>query len=167
MEKFVQPKQKGGCLEISFSLLFIFLLLGMGVGGAYYSLDKFQSRINLVSNGIKTDGVITSYEEYWSKDDDGISRKMYSPVISYYDSSNHSHTLYSDYSSSTRAWSKDVTVYFDKKDPSKAIRGGFWHLWFWPFVIFCLSMIPMAIGLFIIKYCINFLFKKNHNNKRI
>ncbi|SIT24634.1 Protein of unknown function [Chryseobacterium ureilyticum] len=164
MKKFTPPKQEDGCLIVSFSLLFTLLLLGMGVGGAYYSLDKFQKHINLVSNGIKTDGLITSYEEHWSKDDDGGYRKMYSPVISYYDSSNKSHTLYSDYSSSTRAWFRDVTVYFDKEDPSKAIRGGFWHLWFWPFVIFCLSMIPMAIGLFVLKYYVDLLFKKNNNN---
>lgn len=160
MKKFNPPKQEDGCLIVSFLLLFMLLLLGMGVGGTYYSINKFQKHINLVSNGIKTDGVITSYEEHWSKDDDGISRKMYSPVISYYDSSNHSHTLYSDYSSSTRAWSKDVSVYFDKEDPSKAIRGGFWHLWFWPFLIFFLSMIPMAIFLFVLKFYMQQLFKR-------
>jgi hypothetical protein len=85
---------------------------------------------------------------------------MYSPVITYYDSSNHSYTLHADYSSSSREWSNDVTVYFDKEDPSKAIRGGFWHLWFWPFIILCLSMIPLGIVLFVLNYYIKSLYKE-------
>ncbi|MBV8325465.1 DUF3592 domain-containing protein [Chryseobacterium sp.] len=145
---------------VSFFLMFLLLFLGMGVGGVYYSYSKFSRNINLVSDGVKTEARITGYEESWSKDSDGNgSTRMYSPVITYYDSSNHSYTLHADYSSSSREWSNDVTVYFDKKDPSRAIRGGFWHLWFWPFIILCLSMIPLGIGLFILNYYIRSLLK--------
>ncbi|OCA73150.1 DUF3592 domain-containing protein [Chryseobacterium arthrosphaerae] len=146
---------------VFFYVVFILLFLGMGVGGIYYSVNKFYSHIILVSDGVKTEARITGYEESWSKDSDGNgSTKMYSPVITYYDSSNHSYTLHADYSSNMREWSNDVTVYFDKENHSKAIRGGFWHLWFWPFVILCLSMIPLGIVLFVLNYYIKSLYKR-------
>ncbi|HCN52141.1 MAG TPA: hypothetical protein DIT10_24185 [Chryseobacterium sp.] len=150
-----------GFWAVFFYIVFILLFLGMGVGGVYYSVNKFYRHINLVSDGVKTEARITGYEESWSKDSDGNgSTKMYSPVITYYDSSNHSYTLHADYSSNMREWSNDVTVYFDKEDHSKAIRGGFWHLWFWPFIILCLSMIPLGIVLFVLNYYIKSLYKR-------
>lgn len=146
---------------VFFSLIFMLLFLAMGVGGAYYSGNKFYRHINLVSVGIKTEGRITGYEESWSKDNDGNGyTRMYSPVITYYDTANRPYELRADYSSSSREWSDDATVYFDKEDPSKAIRGGFWHLWFWPFIILCLSMIPLAIGLFVLNYYSKSLLKR-------
>lgn len=146
---------------VFFSLIFMFLFLGMGVGGVYYSGNKFYRHIHLVSDGIKTAGVITGYEESWSKDDDGTGyTKMYSPVITYYDTSNRSYTLHADYSRNSREWTNDATVYFDKDNPSRAIRGGFWHLWFWPFIILCLSMVPLAIGVFVLLYYVRKLFKR-------
>lgn len=158
--KFNKEKKGDSFWVVFFSVIFMLLFLGMGGGGVYYSYSKFSRHIELVSNGIKTGGNITGYEESWSKDDDGGYTKMYSPIIRYYDTSNQPHELYADYSSSNRAWSDEVTVYFDKDNPSKAIRGGFWHLWFWPFMILCFSMIPLGIGLFVLKYYIDLLFKR-------
>lgn len=146
---------------VFFYVVFILLFLGIGIGGVYYSVNKFYRHISLVSDGVKTEARITGYEESLSKDSDGHGyTRMYSPVITYYDSSNHSYTLHAEYSSNMREWSNDVTVYFDKEDHSKAIRGGFWHLWFWPFVILCLSMIPLGIVLFVLNYYIKSLFKR-------
>lgn len=141
----VQNKQvkSNNFLVVFLSIIFILSFLVMGIGGVYYYCSTIYRHINLVSDGVKTEARITGYKESWSKDGNEIEyTKMYSPVITYYDTSNHSYTLYTDYSSNSREWSNDVTVYFDKKDPSKAIRGGFWHLWCWPFIFLCLYMIP-------------------------
>ena len=153
-------KQKDDFLVVFISVMVMLLFLGMGGGGIYYSYKKFSKHIDLVSHGIKTQGHILHYEESWSKDDDGSYTKMYSPVIEYYDSFDQPHVLNVDYSTSSKAWSNDVVVYFDEKNPNRAIQGGFWQLWFWPFFILCLSMIPLGIGLFVLKYYINILFKR-------
>lgn len=154
-------KRRDNRLIVILAAIFTLLFLAMGIGGVYYNGSKLYRHINLVSNGVKTEARITGYKESWSKDGDEINyTKMYSPVITYYDSSNHSYILNTDYSSNSREWSNDVTVYFDKKDPSNAIRGGFWHLWFGPFIFLCLFMIPLIIGLFVLTYYIGTLKKK-------
>ncbi|AZA93216.1 Protein of uncharacterised function (DUF3592) [Chryseobacterium nakagawai] len=154
-------KKRDSRLVAILATVFTLLFLAMGVGGVYYNGSKLYRHINLVFGGVKTEARITGYKESWSKDGDEINyTKMYSPVITYYDSSNHSYILHADYSSNSKEWSNDVTVYFDKKDPSKAIHSGFWHLWFGPFLFLCLYMIPLVIGLFVIIYYMGTLKKK-------
>ncbi len=141
--------------------IFTLSFLAMGIGGVYYNCSKLYRHVKLVSDGVKTEARITGYKESWSKDGDEIEyTKMYSPVITYYDSSNHSYILHADYSSNSKEWSNDVTVYFDEKDPSKAILGGFWNLWFGPFIFLCLYMIPLIIGLLVLIYYTGTLKKK-------
>ncbi|WP_160136799.1 DUF3592 domain-containing protein [Chryseobacterium sp. c4a] len=148
-------------LVVSLSIIFTLSFLAMGIGGVYYSCSKIYRHIDLVSHGVKTEARITGYKESWSKDSDqDIYTRIYSPIITYYDSSNHSYILHADYGSSSKEWSNDVTVYFDKKDPSNAIHSGFWHLWFLPFVFLCLYMTPLLIGLFVIIYYIQTLKNK-------
>ncbi|WP_250253268.1 hypothetical protein [Chryseobacterium sp. Marseille-Q3244] len=84
-------------------------------------------------------------------------KRFYSPIISYYDAFNRSYNLYADYSSNSKEWSSEVTIYYDKEIPSKAIRGGLWYLWFSPFVVLCLSMIPLGLGLYLLKYNIRLM----------
>ncbi|MEG0926094.1 hypothetical protein [Chryseobacterium sp.] len=91
--KFNKEKKGDSFWVVFFSVIFMLLFLGMGGGGVYYSYSKFSIHLDLVSNGIKTGGNITGYEESWSKDDDGGYTKMYSPIIRYYDTSNKSHEL--------------------------------------------------------------------------
>lgn len=154
-------KKRDNRLIVILATIFTFLFLAIGIGGVYYNGSKLYRHINLVSGGVKTEAKITGYKESWSKDGDEINyTKMYSPVITYYDFSNHSYILHADDSSNSKEWSNDVTVYFDKKDPSKAILGGFWNLWFGPFIFLCLYMIPLVIGLFVIIYYIGTLKKK-------
>lgn len=148
-------------LVVFLSSIFILSFLAMGIGGVYYSCSKIYRHIDLVSNGVKTEARITGYKESWSRDsDEDIYTKIYSPVITYYDSSNRSYILNADYGSNSREWSNDVTVYFDKKDPSNAIHGGFWNLWFLPFVFLCLYMIPITIVIFALIYYMRTLKKK-------
>ncbi|WP_347217738.1 DUF3592 domain-containing protein [Chryseobacterium sp.] len=154
-------KKRESSLVIILATIFTLSFLAMGIGGVYYNGSKLYRHINLVSDGVKTEARITGYKESWSKDGDEINyTKMYSPIITYYDSSNHSYILHTDYSSNSKEWSNDVTVYFDKKDPSKAILGGFWNLWFGPFIFLCLFMTPLVIGLFVLIYYIRTLKKK-------
>jgi hypothetical protein len=154
-------KKRDNRLIVILATIFTLLFLAMGIGGVYYNCSKLYRHVNLVSDGVKTEARITGYKESWSKDGDEIEyTKMYSPVVTYYDSSNHSYILHADYSSNSKEWSNDVTVYFDKKDPSKAIIGGFWNLWFGPFIFLCLYMVPLVIGLFVIIYYIGTLKKK-------
>lgn len=148
-------------LVVFLSSIFILSFLAMGIGGVYYSCSKIYRHIDLVSNGVKTEARITGYKESWSRDsDEDIYTKIYSPVITYYDSSNRSHILNADYGSNSREWSNDVTVYFDKKDPTNAIHGGFWNLWFLPFVFLCFYMIPITIAIFALIYYMRTLKKK-------
>lgn len=154
-------KKRDNRLIVILATIFTLSFLAMGIGGVYYYCSTIYRHINLVSDGVKTEARITGYKESWSKDGDEINyTKMYSPVITYYDSSNHSYTLYADYSSNSKERSNDVTVYFEKKDPSNAIRGGFWNLWFWPFIFLCLYMVPLIVGLLVIIYYIGTLKKK-------
>lgn len=127
------------------------LFLGFGGKGVYYSLDKLYKNSSLVLNGMKTEGHITGYTESRKQENNKYTR-FYSPIISYYDVSNRSYNLYADYSSNSKEWSSEVTIYYDKEIPSKAIRGGLWYLWFSPFVVLCLSMIPIGLGLYLLKY---------------
>ncbi|WP_347217735.1 DUF3592 domain-containing protein [Chryseobacterium sp.] len=134
-----------------FSIVLMLLFLGFGGKGVYYSINTFYKNFSLVFNGVKTQGNITSYTTKRTKDKNKYTN-MYSPIISYYDASNRSYKLYADYSSNSKEWSNEVTVYYDKESPSKAIRGGFWHLWFFPFILLCLCMIPLGLGLYLLKY---------------
>ncbi|KPH13468.1 DUF3592 domain-containing protein [Chryseobacterium sp. ERMR1:04] len=135
----------------------------------YYSIKKYVRHVNLVANGVKTTGIITEYKESWSYGKDSKKRKtktkMYSPVIQYYDDMGKSYILDSDYSSNSKEWSGDIIIYYDVKDSQKAIRGGFWHLWFGPFILLCLSFIPLGIGGYILKYYIECIFQRARKNK--
>lgn len=51
---------------IFLSLIFTILFLILGGGGIYYSIGKYVKYINLVSNGVKTDGIIQDYSVKWS-----------------------------------------------------------------------------------------------------
>lgn len=135
------------------------LFLGFGGKGVYYSIAKFYKHTSLVLNGVKTEGHITSYTESRKQEKNKYTR-FYSPIISYYDTANRSYTLNADYSSNSKEWSNEVTIYYDKAAPSKAIRGGLWHLWFSPFVVLCLSLIPLGLGLYLLKYNIRLMIKK-------
>lgn len=146
-----------------FSLVFMLLFLGFGGKGVYYSLDNFYKNISLVLNGVKTEGHITGYTETRKQEKNKYTR-FYSPIISYYDTANRSYTLYADYSSNSKEWSNEVTIYYDKEIPSKAIRGGLWYLWILPFVVLCLSMIPLGLGVYLLKYNIR-LMMGGKNNK--
>lgn len=146
-----------------FSLVFMLLFLGFGGKGLYYSLEKFYKHTSLVLNGVKTEGHITSYTESRKQEKNKYTR-FYSPIISYYDTANRSYTLYADYSSNSKEWSNEVTIYYDKDAPSKAIRGGLWYLWFSPLIVLCLSLIPFGLGLYLLKYNIR-LMMGGKNNK--
>ncbi|BAP30676.1 uncharacterized protein CHSO_1639 [Chryseobacterium sp. StRB126] len=139
-----------------FSLVLMLLFLGFGGKGVYYSIAKFYKHTGLVLNGVKTEGHITSYTESRKQEKNKYTR-FYSPIISYYDTANRSYTLNADYSSNSKEWSNEVTIYYDKAAPSKAIRGGLWHLWFSPFVVLCLSLIPLGLGLYLLKYSIRLM----------
>jgi hypothetical protein len=52
-----------GFWVVFFYAVFILLFLGMGVGGVYYSVNKFYRHINLVSNGVKTEARITDMKK--------------------------------------------------------------------------------------------------------
>lgn len=149
---------------IFFSLIFMILFLSLGGGGIYYGINKYVRHTGLVSNGVKTVGKITEYNISWSESKDSKKRKtktkMYSPIIKYFDNSGKSYELDSDYSSSSKEWCENVTIYYSKSHPSQAIRGGFWYLWFIPFLVLCSSMIPLGIGIYIFRYYINAYLKK-------
>lgn len=136
-----------------FSMIFMILFLSLGGGGVYYGINKYVRHVGLVSKGVKTVGKITEYNISWSETTDSKKRKtktkMYSPIIKYFDNSGKSYELDSDYSSSSKEWSDNVTIYYNKNHPSQAVRGGFWHLWFIPFLVLCFSMIPLGIGIYI------------------
>lgn len=137
------------------SLLLIIFLLAIGGAGIYYGAKRYLANNELVSNGIKTTGKITDYDISWSESKDSKKRKtktkMYSPIITYKDSSGKSYEHNADYSSSSKSDSDDVIIYYNKNNPQQSVMGGFWHLWFIPFLILFLSMIPLGIGIFILK----------------
>lgn len=85
---------------------------------------------------------------------------MYSPIIMYQDKSGITYKFDADYSSNSKEHSSNVTIYYDRNHPSQAIRAGFWHLWFFPFIILCLSMIPLGIGIYILRYYFNLYYRK-------
>lgn len=141
-------KNKSSSFFISlFFISFLLLLLTLGVGGIFYSVQKLEKNISLIIFGNKTEGKITGYESYSSNNSKGSSTKMFSPVIQYQDNKGVLREYHSDYSSSTTENEDEITIYYNPEKPSKAVRAGFLNIFIWPFVILFMAIIALSISL--------------------
>lgn len=129
-----------------FFISFTLILLTLGTGGIVYSLGKLGKNFTLLFTGQKTTGKIVGYSGSYTRNNQGNPTKMYTPVIEYTDHRNTIRSIEAEYSSSGKESSDEVTVYYDPEKPAKAIRGGFMNIFFWPFLIFCFSLLALSIG---------------------
>lgn len=126
----------------TFFISFIFILLTLGTGGIFYSVQKLGKNFSLVVFGNKTTGKIIGYEGSYSTNSKGGSTKMYSPLIQYEDSKGIIREYHSDYSSS----SQENDDEYNPEKPQKATRGGFLNLFVWPFLILGMSVLALSVG---------------------
>lgn len=133
----------------TFFISFIFILLTLGTGGIFYSIQKLGKNFSLVVFGNKTTGKIIGYEGSYSTNSKGNSTKMYSPLIQYEDNKGIVREYHSDYSSSSQENDDEVTMYYNPEKPQKATRGGFLNLFFWPFLILGMSVLILSVGCYL------------------
>lgn len=132
-----------------FFISFIFILITLGTGGIFYSVQKLGKNFNLIVFGNRTKGKIIGYEESYSTNSKGGSTKMHSPLIQYKDNRGIVREYHSDYSSSSQENDDEVTMYYSAEKPQKATRGGFLNLFFWPFLILGISVLILSVGCYL------------------
>ncbi|WP_042722847.1 DUF3592 domain-containing protein [Flavobacterium sp. B17] len=147
----MENSRKPDFLVNLFFISFTLILLTLGGGGIVYSLGKLGRNFTLLFTGNKTEGKIVAYSGSYTNNNQGNPTKMYTPVIQYTDHNNSIRSIETEYSSSGKEGDDEVTVYYDPEKPSKAIRGGFLNIFFWPFLIFCFSLLALSIGGYLAK----------------
>lgn len=139
---------KSNFFILFFFTSFIFILLTLGARGIFYGVQKLGNNFSLVVFGNRTEGRITSYEGYSSRNKDGKSTRMYRPIIEYKDNKGALRKYRSDYSSSATEDKEIVVIYYQVNDPNKAVRGGFLNIFFWPFIILSMSIFALFIAFY-------------------
>ncbi|SDI19373.1 DUF3592 domain-containing protein [Chryseobacterium jejuense] len=142
----MSENKSSGFFITTLYISFIFVLLTLGTGGIFYSIQKLGKNFSLVVFGNKTTGKIIGYEGSYSTNNKGNSTKMYSPLIQYEDNKGIVREYHSDYSSSSQENDDEVTMYYNSEKPQKATRGGFLNLFFWPFLILGMSVLALSVG---------------------
>jgi len=140
-------RNKFGFGEIAFTL-FIIIVLSLSISGVVYSSTKLVNNFTLLFTGEKTIGKISSAYSNYSSNTNMGSTRMYTNIIEYVDDKGKTHQLISDYSSSVPDNFDEVSVYYNKVKPFKAVQGSFTVIFLFPFLILCFSLLGLLVGIY-------------------
>ncbi len=122
----------------------IFFIVGLGLStGALFSASNTK---HFLKNAKETVGTVERVDSHQSRNDNGGSTTMYTPVISFEDSLGKTRSFKSNVSSNSYRTNSKVDVLYNVNTPDEARIKSFSHLWLTSLILGGMGVVFTLIG---------------------